>query len=128
MQNLYLEATNDTPGVLFDPLNEVYEITGRFLHEDATDFFRPILDWLTDYSGEPQERTIFAFKMNYFNTAASKAILDILMILEEIVESGYEVLVHWHFPEDDPDMEEAGIEYSEMVDVAFKLIPYQQEE
>ena len=32
-------------------------------------------------------------------------LLDILLKLEEMYESGKEVLVRWHFPEDDEDMD-----------------------
>jgi hypothetical protein len=60
----------------------------------------------------------------YFNTASSKLLLDILMKLEEIHEAGHDVLIRWHYPEDDEDMEEAGEEYSDIVDVPFEQVSY----
>jgi hypothetical protein len=60
--------------------------------------------------------------MTYFNTASSKIILDILMKLEEIQEAGNEILIEWHYEEDDEDMQEAGEEYSEIVEVPFSFI------
>jgi hypothetical protein len=60
--------------------------------------------------------------MTYFNTASSKIILDILMKLEELHEDGNEVLIEWHYEEDDEDMQEAGEEYSEIVEVPFTFI------
>lgn len=124
MQRLKIKGTNDIPNVVLDADSNFFEISGRFLHDDVSGFFDQIFDWMDDYEKNPSDETIFSFKMKYFNTAASKGFLDILMRLEEIMENGNEVLIHWHFPEDDPDMEEAGIEYSEMVDVPFKIIPY----
>jgi hypothetical protein len=47
-------------------------------------------------------------------------ILDVLTALEEIDNAK----VHWYFYEEDEDMEEAGEEFSELVDVEFELLPY----
>ena len=44
------------------------------------------------------------------------------MKLEELHESGNEVLIEWHYEEDDEDMQEAGEEYSEIVEVPFSFI------
>ncbi|MBQ5513471.1 MAG: SiaC family regulatory phosphoprotein, partial [Bacteroidales bacterium] len=60
----------------------------------------------------------------YFNTASSKLLLDILMKLEQLSEDGNDVLVRWYYPEDDEDMQEAGEEYSDIVDVPFEQVPY----
>jgi len=110
--------------VILDTENEILEISGRSLPEDVTAFFEPILNWLDEYSEEPNEKTVFSFKLVYFNTASSKLILDILMKLEEMYEDGKEVLVKWFFPDDDEDMEEAGEEYADIVNVPFEQISY----
>ena len=46
------------------------------------------------------------------------------MKLEEMHEDGNEVLIKWFYPEDDEDMEEAGEEYADIVDVPFESISY----
>jgi len=50
--------------------------------------------------------------------------MDILMMLEEMHEDGHEVLAKWHYPSDDEDMEEAGQEYAEIVEIPFEHIAY----
>ena len=117
-------GTDDTPSVTLDVANEIFEISGRSLPEDVAVFYEPILDWIDRYSEEATGKTIFNFKLVYFNTASSKMILDILLKLEEMHEAGKDVLVRWHYPEDDEDMEEAGEEYSDIVDVPFEQISY----
>ncbi len=62
------------------------------------------------------------FKMVYFNTASSKMILDIMMKFEEMYQDGKDVLIRWFYPEDDEDMQEAGEEYADMVDVPFEQV------
>ena len=124
MEVIKIVETDDTPSVTLDVANEIFEISGRSLPEDVAVFYEPILDWIDRYSEEATGKTIFNFKLVYFNTASSKMILDILLKLEEMHEAGKDVLVRWHYPEDDEDMEEAGEEYSDIVDVPFEQISY----
>ncbi len=124
MEVIKIIGTDDTPSVTLDVANEIFEISGRSLPEDVASFYEPILDWLDRYSEEAAGKTVFNFKLVYFNTASSKMLLDVLLKLEEMYESGKEVLVRWHFPEDDEDMEEAGEEYADIVEVPFEQISY----
>ena len=78
MEPLDIKATNDTPRVLFDPDNNLFEISGRSLPEDVVSFYQPVLDWLDDYSLHPLKKTDFVIKYIYFNTATSKLVQDIL--------------------------------------------------
>ena len=124
MEVIKIVGTDDTPSVNLDVANEIFEISGRSLPEDVAVFYEPILDWIDRYSEEATGKTIFNFKLVYFNTASSKMILDILLKLEEMHEAGKDVLIRWHYPEDDEDMEEAGEEYADIVDVPFEQISY----
>jgi hypothetical protein len=124
MEVIKIVGTDDTPSVTLDVANEIFEISGRSLPEDVASFYEPILDWLDKYSEEAAGKTVFNFKLVYFNTASSKMLLDILLKLEEMYESGKDVLVRWHYPEDDEDMEEAGEEYADIVEVPFEQISY----
>jgi hypothetical protein len=124
METIKIQGTEDTPKVILDKEKEVMEVSGRSLPEDVASFYDPILSWLDEYAGSPNKKTIFNFKLVYFNTASSKLLLDILMKLEEIHEAGNDVLIRWHYPEDDEDMEEAGEEYADIVDVPFEQVPY----
>lgn len=120
MDIINLEGTEDTPKVLLDKGNGIFEISGRSLPEDAAEFFQPIIDWLSSYSGEANGTTEFVVKLEYFNTASSKMLLDMLTVLEDIDGAS----IKWYFYEDDEDMEEAGEEFSELIDVPFELIAY----
>jgi hypothetical protein len=124
MEVIKIIGTDDTPSVTLDAQNEIFEISGRSLPEDVAAFYEPILDWLDRYAESPNEKTVFNFKLVYFNTASSKLILDILLKLEEMHEDDKEILIKWHFPEDDEDMEEAGEEYADIVEVPFEQVSY----
>ena len=120
MEILNLEGTEDTPKIMLDKGNGIFEISGRSLPEDTAEFYQPILEWIEEYAQGPNDKTEFVFKLEYFNTASSKLILDVLSALEDI--DGTSVL--WHFHEDDEDMEEAGEEFSELVEIPFEFKTY----
>jgi hypothetical protein len=67
---------------------------------------------------------VWKFKLEYFNTASSKIILDILMKLEEINEKGTNVIVQWHYDQKDNDMMEAGEEYKDLVGLTFEMVGF----
>jgi hypothetical protein len=124
MTPLDIKATNDTPRVLFDPDNNLFEISGRSLPEDVVTFYQPVLDWLDEYTRKPLKKTDFVFKYIYFNTATSKLVQDILIKLEHLQEKGSEVKVMWYYEQDDEDMLDLGIEFKENVNIAFEIVGY----
>ena len=120
MEILNLKGTEDTPSILLDKKNGILEISGRSLPEDSAEFYKPVIEWINNYAADANPTTEFAFKLEYFNTASSKLILDVLSALEEI--KGMKVT--WYFHDDDEDMEEAGQEFSELVEIPFEFKTY----
>ena len=124
METLLIEQTDDSPRVVLDPVDKLFEISGKSLPEDVLDFYQPVLDWLNAYRKEPDSETIFNVRLIYFNTSSSKLIMDIFLIFEEMVEEGHKVLIKWHSHKKDEDMQEAGKEFEEMIEVPFEHITY----
>ena len=122
METLIIQGTEDTPTVVLDAANNKYEISGRSLPEDVTAFYKPVFDWIASVSGV--SKLDFHIKLEYFNTASSKILLDIFSKLESLKEGGIDVTIVWNYSDDDEDMQEAGEEYSELVEVPFKLVSF----
>ena len=124
MRAIHIDSTDDTPKVVLDKEQNHFEFSGKSLPHNPSKFYYPIIDWIVEYGADPNKLTEVIFKMDYFNTASSKMILDIFEKLENIHNNGHEVVIMWYHDEDDVDMEEAGEEYSEIVDVPIKLHTY----
>jgi len=124
METLLIEQTDDSPRIVFDPVDKLFEISGKSLPEDVLDFYQPVLDWLNEYRKEPDALTVFNIRLIYFNTASSKMIMDIMLIFEEMVEEEHEVVIRWHSHLKDEDMQEAGKEFDEMIAVPFEHLTY----
>ncbi len=124
MEPIKIDGSQDTPTIELDASAGKFEMSGKSFPADVAQFFQPILDWLDDYAESPLEKTVLVLKMDYFNTASSKVILDILYRFEDIANDGHNVLIKWYYPDDDEDMQETGEEYDDIVDVEFEHIEY----
>ena len=120
-----MEESGFLPGIILDKESGKMILTGRACPEDPLEFYKPVFNWFDNYAENPNDKTVFEFKLSYYNTATSKVLMMLLQKLEEISEDGNEVLVRWHYPDDDEDMQEAGEDYSEMVELKFEMVPYQ---
>lgn len=124
MKTIKLEGTEATPFITLDFENGIYEFSGRSLPEDSSEFFKPILAWFDDLKGT-KSKCDFIFKLEYFNTASSKIILDILLIMETIAKEGAIAKVIWYHHSDDEDMIESGKEFQELVEgITFEFRIY----
>ncbi len=121
MSALIIDATQDTPRIHFDPKNSIFEISNKSLPEDASTFYRPVIDWLENYKRKPNKKTEFSFKLEYFNTASARYITQIITILDKMSKKN-NVKIKWYYQEIDEDMLALGEEFYEMTDVDFELI------
>lgn len=127
MDALQIKATQETPEIKFDPNTGLFSITGKSLPEDVKEFYGPVLKWLEEYIQKPQPETILKVKMDYFNTASSKMILEVFEMIKNIHDNGHKLTIEWYYQEDDEDMQDAGEDYAEIVEVPFKFICFQPE-
>jgi len=123
MEHLIIVKTDDTPEINFNPETKELRISGRSLPEDVTTFYAPVLEWLDILEETNLGDVKFIVNLEYFNTASSKLILDILMRLEDIHNGdNNSIEIIWNYDKRDTDMEEAAEEYSELVEVPFQIV------
>ncbi len=122
MEALIIEGTAKTPNVSFNGDTGKLEIKGRSIPENSIEFYKPLVDWLEEYAHAPKDKTVVDVHLEYFNTSSSKCILDVFKKLEAIHKNKYEILIIWHYEEDDEDMLEAGEDYESIIRVPFKMI------
>lgn len=123
MNALIVDDTKETPRIHFDPANNIFEISSRSLPEDADEFYIPVIKWLENYTQNPNPKTNFTFKLDYYNTASARYITRMVKILDELGAT-HEVKVYWYYREIDEDMEAMGEEYNEMTDIDIELIEF----
>lgn len=119
MRPLKLSATDDTPKVVLDKNEGEFMISGRSLPENAYSFYKPIYDWLEQYSVEPLSECELHFNLDYFNTASAKQLSKIFTLLEIVKDN---VVVVWHYYSDDLDMENTGKRYDRLTKLTFNFV------
>jgi len=120
MDILSIEGTDETPRVILDKARGIFEISGRSLPEDSPEFYNPVLEWISNYSKDPNPTTVFLFKLEYSNTASSKLIQDVMLALEKVKNTK----IIWYYESEDEDMEQSGHEFAELVNVPFEFKTY----
>jgi hypothetical protein len=124
IEHLILEQSVDTPGIDMDPSTGVCEFTGKSFPADVTAFYKPVIDWIEEYGKNPCAKTEVNLKLDYFNTASSKILLEMFNRWETLYKNGNDVVINWYYPDDDDDMQQTGQEYSELLMLPFNKIGF----
>ncbi len=124
MLPLVLDKTQDTPGVILDKNQGLFEFAGTSIPENTKKFFQPVSEWIDEYISQPNNETVVNFKMIYFNTSSTKSLLDIMIQFKELAKNGKMLIINWYFKADDEDMLEAGEGFSKMVRFPFNYIKF----
>lgn len=133
MDSLIIEATEDSPKILFDTTSNRFTISGESRPENAGKFYTPVINWIISYGErlawkknemKDDSPLVFVFKLDYFNSTSAKYIMDILLVLKKFEDDGYKVNVEWHYDKRDDDMLDAGNEFSDTVEMKFEYIEY----
>ena len=103
MQNIFLEATSSTPQISFDQSGKLM-MKGRSLILNVNEFYDPLIEWISKLNA-PVVR--FTIDFDYFNSASSKQILEMLKLLDSN-NNVKDFDVFWHFEKDDEDILEIG--------------------
>ncbi|MFO7842664.1 MAG: DUF1987 domain-containing protein [Bacteroidales bacterium] len=125
MDPLIIGASEERPGINFDPQRNKFLIFGKSFPEEAKKFYEPVILWLEDYTKNPNKETNFEIRLDYYNSSTSTVLLEIFQLLNRLYTKGHDVKISWHYLEIDDDMLDAGKEYSEMTDVPFEFIPFE---
>lgn len=121
METITIEESSKTPYIMMDPDKGLIEITGRSIPENSIEFYKPLVNWLTEYSQGDMKATKVRFQLEYFNTSSSKCILDIFKRLEAMYRKGWNINISWCYDEDDEDMYESGEDYQSILSCPISL-------
>jgi len=122
MESLIIQSTEDTPQIDFDLGTGVFSISGRSLPENAIEFYIPVLEWIDALLNESSSKQyIFEIKLEYFNTASSKQIAKMLLMIEKYIES-HDILIRWCYEKEDNDMLVSGNQYSKFLKLKFEFV------
>ena len=130
MKPLKIEAAIDTPEILFDPVTNIFSISGISHPENAKEFYGDILDWLDEFYQEVKEKKgqkiVVDLNFKYINSSSYKYLREVMKKVSNIKQNGIQVEVIWNYHEDDEDLLNEGMVLFELPDIRldYRCIPY----
>ena len=124
MNTLLITPNDFSPKVILDPMNNIFEISGKSIIENTNKFYNPILQWLEEYKNilylgkdklDKAAFCVFRFNLDYINSTSVKAIKDVLIQLDKIAQDGNKILAKWYYDKYDEDMKELGKTFSTLM-------------
>ncbi|HEY2344431.1 MAG TPA: biofilm regulation phosphoprotein SiaC [Xanthomonadaceae bacterium] len=123
MDNLSLAGTNTTPTVQFDATTGVLAISGESYPENAFEFFKPLLGWVSGYLKESDGSITAEISLSYLNTSSIKSVMDLLDLLEAAHRESRQVSVRWSYRKGNDRALEMIEEFKEEVALPFFVVP-----
>lgn len=122
MEKLIIEASQDTPYIIFNTKEGILEISGKSYPDNVISFYEPLFAMIYGYIDNPKPYTKITLKLDYFNTASAKIIFDILSEFKKIHANENVVDVFWCYKDDDDEMKEAGEAYKKIIELPINII------
>ena len=121
MEELRISPTKNTPEIILNPAG-IIKIRGRSIHENVTDYFMPVEDWVTQYIVSPAEVTSVDMSLEYFNSASAKVFIHLLQKITYVALRHKKFIFNWYYEEGDEDILERGEYFASILDVPFNFI------
>ncbi len=124
--DIRIEGSPTRPSLLFNAASAEWIISGRCYHNDPQGVFAPVFAWLRGLEQQCGREYRFQFRLEFFDTASYKVLLDMLAELKRRIAActKVELSIQWFYEADDEDMRESGETLMEALHLPFELIEY----
>ena len=100
-------------------LKKEVELSGRFISECTHAYLFPLYSWISTFINKEDGKTFkMIFKLEYFNTPASKEFTEIFELVKRL---GVLFQIDWYYHQDDEDMKQAGVEFGEFCGISKSI-------
>lgn len=121
MELMSISPTKNTPEIILDPKG-IIRIRGRSIHENVTEYFAPVEEWITGYIESPAEVTCVDMNLEYFNSASAKVFIHLLQKITYVTLKHKKFIFNWYFEDGDEDILERGEYFASVLDVPFNYV------
>jgi len=119
-EKLSIEATKRSPWVILEP-GKIF-VMGRSIIENPSHFYRPGLDWISEFIKEWQGNTRIDLGFEYINTGSIKWLYIFLKRLSAAQAVAENTEVTWYYERGDEDMRELGTILRSLVECPFTFV------
>ena len=122
MSDLIILSSSNTPSVAFSLNAKIQNVSGISTPIDSFEFYRPLIQWISDHQEQLPNDTIFRFELNYFNSSSIKALLWLIQAIANAIGQGKSWSIDWVVADDDEFMEEAGESFQSLIEVPLNIV------
>ncbi|RJG01932.1 DUF1987 domain-containing protein [Noviherbaspirillum sedimenti] len=109
MQAIKTVRTDSTPEVIFNPVHNTLFIAGECYPENPNLFFQPIIGTMQAHFDNKVSAKFYArIRLSYVNSASTKSMRQLFMVLNEAAHAGCAVDIDWEFDEEDDAIQDLG--------------------
>ena len=121
MKELRIAPSKNSPEIILNP-NGMIKILGRSIHENVTEFFIAVEDWVAEYIEVPADITCVDMNLEYFNSASAKVFIHLLEMIKHVSLKNKKFIFNWYYEDGDEDIFERGEYFASILDVPFNFI------
>ena len=122
MEKLVIEETKNSPYFLFDPSTGYFGITGKSFPENARKVYTPVFEWLKLYNPDSSTKIHLVIQLHYISSSSLINLLELVKRFCSYRENGVDLILSWHYDEDDEDMKKVGEDFMKIVDFQFDMV------
>lgn len=124
MQDLHIQATNNTP--LVDARRDTGKvvISGDSYPENSFEFFQPLIQWLESYLHDSPGSLDFQITLAYLNTSSVRVLVDLLEMLDEAYKEGRPISLTWFYEAGNERVAELAEEFREDCSFPYQIAPH----
>jgi len=97
----------------------VLNIIGRSIPADSKVLYDPLLKAFYLYSLNPKDKTEINIKLDFLNSDSNRSLMNVLIMAEKIHRRGNNVVINWHYKNNDNFMYDQGNIFKSLIEVPF---------
>lgn len=123
MENLIIDKTNQTPGIIFKTNGDLL-INGISTPDNVQKLFQPVFIWLNEFQSTKPLVVNLTLEIDYLNTSSTRILVELLVLINSFKQHDAKINIVWCYEEGDDDMLELGedLQLSSKSTFAFKAI------
>ena len=124
METLIIDPTDYTPEIIFNPSGNIFSIKGKSLPENSVDFYKPIFEWISNFSNNnPNKNIALDVDIEYMNSSSIKLLFYIFNTIDKHFKTNNnpETCINWFCPKGDELIAQKGKESKDILELPFHI-------
>lgn len=119
-EKLSIEPTKRSPWIVLEP-GRIF-VMGRSIIENPSHFYKPGLEWISEFVKGWEGNTRIDLGFEYINTGSIKWLYIFLKRLSAVQKVAENAEVNWYYEHGDDDMRELGTILRSLIDCNFRFV------